>query len=103
MHRLNGSVYTKDTSGPAPIHPREALGRKLLEVGGPATDMIVFIELVVHRGWPVEFLESVGISHSPGAGCGYTSCGDQQSNLVKQNLAGLKAFASNCEHLSTSA
>jgi hypothetical protein len=68
IHRPNDSVYAKDTSGPAPLHPREALGRKLLEVGGPATDMIVFIELVVHRGWPVEFLESVGIWHFPGAG-----------------------------------
>jgi len=67
VHRPNDSVYAKDTSGPAPIHPREALGRKLLEVGGPATDMIVFIELVVHRGWPVEFLEGVGIWRFPGA------------------------------------
>jgi len=62
IHRLNHSVY-RDTSGPAPIHPRKALGSKLLEVGGPATDMIVFIELAVNRGWRVEFLESVGIWH----------------------------------------
>ena len=65
LHRLNDSVYANEIYGPAPIHPREALGRKLLELGGPAPDMIVFIELVVNRGWAVQFLESVGIWHFP--------------------------------------
>ena len=65
IHRLNDSVYANDISGPAPIHPREALGKTLLEIGGPATDTIVFIELVVNRGWPVEFLENVGVWHFP--------------------------------------
>ena len=32
IHRLNDSVYANDISGPAPIHPCEALGKKLLEV-----------------------------------------------------------------------
>jgi glycosyl transferase family 2 len=64
IHRLNDLVYANEI-WPAPIHSREALGRKLLEVGGPTPDMIVFIELVVNRGWPVEFLERVGIWHFP--------------------------------------
>lgn len=62
-HRLNNSEYRKDPRGPAPIHPREALGNAFTRRHSPAVDEIIYLELVVKKKWQVRFLHSVGIWH----------------------------------------
>jgi hypothetical protein len=63
IHQLNESVYPNDLAGPAPIHPRTALGDLLTREHRYDVDMIIYNELVEKRGWKVEFLHSIGVWH----------------------------------------
>lgn len=63
VHELNDSVYQNDPMGPAPIHPRWALGEALTREHRYDVDMIIYRELVERRGWKVEYLHSVGVWH----------------------------------------
>jgi len=67
IHQLNNSVYVFDKAGPAPIHPREALGDLLLQPStGGAVDAAIYRELVEKRHFPVRFLEGIGVHHQWG-------------------------------------
>lgn len=67
LHQLNNSVYVFDKTGPAPIHPRTALGKVLLlPACGGAVDAMIYSELVVKRHWQVRFLEGIGVHHQWG-------------------------------------
>lgn len=66
IHQLNNSVYVFDKAGPAPIHPRNAALCRMLEKCGPAVDAGIYHELAVVRGWPVKFLEGIGVHHQWG-------------------------------------
>lgn len=63
-HNLNTSHYGNDARGPAPIHPRTALGKEFLEPDcGAAVDATIYRELVEERKWPVYFLPGIEVQH----------------------------------------